>query len=240
MIGFLLRQLSQVPADDGWLTAAERRWFNDRRSAKRIADWRLGRWTAKAAIGAFLERQARPRPVAIEILAAEDGAPGVFTNGRPLPVSLSLSHSHGRAVSVVAETGFALGCDIERIEPRSSAFVTSYFTRSECATLAAADSSGRDLLANLLWSAKESALKALRHGLRADTRAIEVVADRRSGELWGRLEVSSRSGGAVLAGHWTRLACVSRQCPDNFVLTVISRPTAGEIVDLDLPSHRLS
>ena len=229
MIGFLLCRQSQVPAGDSWLTETERRWFNDRRSAKRVADWRLGRWTAKAAIGAYLERRERAVPKDVEILAAEDGAPDVFAAGVRLPLSLSLSHSHGRAAAAVAEAGCALGCDLELVEPRSSAFVMSYFTRRERAALAAADGSGRELLANLIWSAKESALKALRHGLRADTRSIEVVVSRRPIRGWGSLAITSESAGTALAGtglagRWKRL--------DDFVLTIVSRPSFDEPVEL--------
>jgi 4'-phosphopantetheinyl transferase len=138
---------------------------------------------------------------------------------------LSLSHSHGRAISVVAEGGCALGCDIERIEPRSAAFISSYFTLQESTALEAIDKSSRNLLANLIWSAKESALKALRQGLRTDTRSMEVVAvNGGSAQPWARLEVTPKNSSSVLVGRWRRL--------DDFVLTIISRPAPSEIVDL--------
>ena len=223
MIGYLLRRLSDVPDGDDWLTPAERRWFTDRRSAKRVADWRLGRWTAKAAIGAFLERRGLPVPEAIEILAAADGAPEAHAEGRALEVTLSLSHSQGRGVAAVAATGVALGCDIERVEPRSPAFLASYLTPGERAALAAAGGTDRDLLANLIWSAKESALKTQRRGLRADTRSVEVRVTASPAAEWGRLEIS-RDDGDPLLGRWTRL--------DDLVATIVSRPPPEELVDL--------
>ncbi len=225
MIGYLLRRRFEVPAGNGWLTAAERQWFSDRRAAKRVSDWRLGRWTAKAAIGAYLERRPQPLPADIEVLAASDGAPVAFAAGRPLPLSLSLSHSHHRALCVVAAAGAALGCDLERIEPRSRAFVADYFTGAERAALTAVDAADRDLLTNLIWSAKESALKALRQGLRVDTRSVEVLVSAPPGRTWGRLEVICQGGGRSLTGRWTRL--------DDLLATIVCRPEAGEMVDLD-------
>ena len=129
VIGFLLRRLSQVPADNGWLTTAERRWFNDRRSTKRVADWRLGRWTAKATVDAFLGSAGAAADPRYGGPGGRRTAPPTSSPpGRPLPLALSLSHSHGRALCAVAEAGTVLGCDLERIEPRSREFVASYFT----------------------------------------------------------------------------------------------------------------
>ena len=59
----------------------------------------------------------------------------------------------------------------------------------------------RDLCANLIWSAKESAAKALREGLRLDTRSLEVRFERPQAlSDWAPLHVSSPAG--VLNGWW--------------------------------------
>ena len=226
MIGFLLRRLSQVPVGDDWLTAAERRWLDERRSAKRVADWRLGRWTARQAIIAFLGGRQTPAPAGLEVLAAEDGAPEAFAGGRPLPLALSISHSHGRAMAAVADAGIELGCDLERVEPRSAAFLDSYFTGAERAALAAAAAADREVLANLLWSAKESALKALRRGLRADTRSVEVRIAGPPDPTWGRLEIRPEiAAGVALEGCWRRI--------EDLIVTIASRAPVAPIVDLD-------
>ena len=230
MIGFLLRRLSQVPVDDDWLTAAERRWLDDRRSAKRIADWRLGRWTARQAIIALLDERRQPEPEGLEIRADDDGAPEAFAGGLPLPLALSISHSHGRALAAVADAGIELGCDLERVEPRSPAFLDSYFTDAERAALAAASGADRDLLANLLWTGKESALKALRRGLRADTRSVEVSVEGRPDPVWGRLEVVTEPAGPILSGRWRRI--------DDFVVTIVWRPAGAQLLDLDRAARR--
>ena len=146
------------------------------RFAKRRADWRLGRWTAKCAVASFLEfAQSMPRPLPqIEIRPASSGAPEVFIANEPAAVTVSISHRSGAAVCAVAMSGVELGCDQEVIEARSEAFVADYFTEDEQALVARVCEAERSRLVTLLWSAKESALKALREGLRLDTRSVTV------------------------------------------------------------------
>src|SRR3954447_17285253 len=112
---WLTRSLGDVPAADEWLSARERAVLAGLRVAKRRDDWRLGRWTAKAALGA-----------GVEILAAADGAPEAWREGKRLPVSLSLSHRDGLALAAVAEAPSVVGCDLERLEPRSAGFVLDW------------------------------------------------------------------------------------------------------------------
>jgi 4'-phosphopantetheinyl transferase len=70
-----------------------------------------------------------------------------------------------------------LGCDLETVEPRSETFVSDYFTAEEQEVVRQACPEDRFTLIALIWSAKESALKALRTGLRIDTRSVSVVLD---------------------------------------------------------------
>jgi 4'-phosphopantetheinyl transferase len=172
----VLQAQTQVPDGEAWLAAAERRVLAGLRVPKRRADWRLGRWTAKAAAARWLEGGpgAGLKPHDIEIRAAADGAPEVFLAGAPAPLVLSLSHRAGLALAAVAAPGVLLGCDLELVEPRSAGFVADYLTEAERARLEAAPESEQALLANLFWSAKESAVKALRLGLRVDVREVEV------------------------------------------------------------------
>jgi hypothetical protein len=110
----------------------------------------------------------------MEILQAKDGAPDVFVGGYAAAVTISLSHSSGMAICAVAPPNTHLGCDVELVEPRSHEFVTDYFTAEEQAEVARASEERRDQVVTLFWSAKESALKALRAGLRLDTRSVIV------------------------------------------------------------------
>ncbi len=213
MIGWLLQAAADVPPDDGWLAPAERARLAELRVAPRRADWRLGRWTAKLATATSLGVP----PASVELRAAADGAPEALVDGHPAPVAVSLSHRAGLAVCMVAAAGTALGCDLELAEPRGPAFVASWFTAGERETVARADPSDRALLVALLWSAKESALKALRVGLRFDTRWV-VVDPPALGPAgtWLPLTVRHPAGARVFPGWWRHDA--------DRVLTMVAGP----------------
>lgn len=166
---------SDVPVDDHWLSAGEAARLNAMRFAKRRIDWRLGRWTAKRAVAAYLDLPGQPQALAnIEIRPAPSGAPEVFVLDTPAPAAISLSHRDGTALCAIAPSGTALGCDLELIEPRSDAFIADYFTAEEQALVARMSLEEQPRLLALLWSAKESALKAMGEGLRLDTRSVAV------------------------------------------------------------------
>jgi 4'-phosphopantetheinyl transferase len=194
---WLTQSLDDVPADDAWLGPQELVTLHRFRVPKRLHEWRLGRWTAKCAVASVLGPELVLSFPALEVIASPDGAPEVWFGDHPAPVSISVSHSDQVGLAVVGPRRLALGCDVESVEERSPTFVTDYFTGRETALIEASNADERDLLATLLWSAKESALKALRTGLRADTRSIEIspqetgAADGwrgleiRPGRLWG-------------------------------------------------------
>jgi 4'-phosphopantetheinyl transferase len=210
---------AEVPAGDEWLNSGEIVLLDAMRFAKRRSDWRLGRWTAKRAVAACLKAPDQVQALTdIEIRAAPSGAPEVFLGGRPAAIPITLSHSAGRAACAIATAGAALGCDLELIEERSYAFVADYFTAEEQMLVARASAADRSRLVTLLWSAKESALKALREGLRLDTRCVVVDPVFRpsdNSDTWLALRVSS-SGGQVFRGWW--------QSAGNFVRTVVAAP----------------
>jgi 4'-phosphopantetheinyl transferase len=174
-----LRWLTQTAADvpevDDWLSVGERDKLEGMRFPKRRGDWRLGRWTAKQAIRACLEES--PALSSLEIRAAADGAPEVFWDGRPGSVSISISHSGDRGFCVVGPRDLAIGCDLELVEPREEQFFEDYFTPEETFFTRQARAAERPLAALLIWSAKETALKILREGLRRDTRTVSIQAD---------------------------------------------------------------
>lgn len=169
---------ADVPADDSWLSEGELRTFRGFRITKRRDDWRLGRWTAKHAVAAHLQIPLDPCSLAaIEIRPADSGVPEVFLRQAPAALAISLSHANRVAVCAVTAAGVAVGCDLESIEARSEAFIADYFLEKERALLSASPEAERPWLATLLWSAKESALKALGEGLRLDTRSVEARID---------------------------------------------------------------
>jgi 4'-phosphopantetheinyl transferase len=196
--GWLLRCRADVPAGDGWLGPEERRVLAGLRIAPRRADWRLGRFTAKSAVGARLG--VAPRRV--QILAAGDGAPEAWVDGEHAPVSVSLSHRGGRALAVVAGAPAVVGCDLEVVEPRSAAFIRDWLAPAEQELLAACAETERARRANLLWSSKEAAAKVRREGLRLDVRhAVATPEWTEPREGWRRLHVVWRDD-VETAGWW--------------------------------------
>ena len=224
---------ADVPAGDDWLSEGEAVRLNGMHVPKRRADWRLGRWTAKRALAACLklptDAQALRR---MEIVPASSGAPEVYLANQPAGVRISLSHRSGTAVCSVAMSEAALGCDLELIEPRSYAFIADYFTTEEQVLVSRTSVSDRPRVIALLWSAKESALKALQTGLRLDTRSVAVSLsdavrwwDRNSRDTWRPLEVRY-AGGQSFAGWWRHTG--------NFLLTLVAAPPPGSPILLKI------
>jgi 4'-phosphopantetheinyl transferase len=193
---------SDVPAEDGWLHPQEAARLAAMRFPKRRADFRLGRWTAKKAVAGYLGLADPPQ--AIEIRAGSDGAPEAWIAGEPAGAAISISHRAGRAVCAVARAGTAIGCDIELIEPHGEAFLADYFTADEQQLVRRA--SNRESMETLLWSAKESAAKALRQGLRLDTRTLRV-------EIGASGALAVCHEGRVFRGWW--------QIEDRWVRTML-------------------
>ncbi len=226
---------ADVPAGNHWLSRNEAISLSGMRFAKRRADWRLGRWTAKLTAAARLNLSTDLHALTnIEICAASSGAPEVFVHGQPAGVAISLSHRDRTALCAVGPAGASLGCDLETIEARSDAFLADYFTDNEKMLVARAPVEARALLLALLWSGKESALKALHVGLRLDTRCLCVTPDdgwtsspgeapldrppvpgSTNPEGWCPLQVRY-SGGRVFHGWW--------RSQDGFVRTAVSDP----------------
>lgn len=214
-LGWLTRELGDVPRHDRWLSEQEGEVLSELRVPKRRDDWRLGRWTGKAAVAAW-------RGVALEsvmIAAAEDGVPEALIDDSPADLALSLSHRAGRALATVADGTTALGCDLEAIEPRSEAFLREWLRPAERELVSAQNGKARDLAANLIWTAKEAASKARREGLRLNLRRATVEAEglAQPARSWARLEISWE-GGPIELGWWRQDA--------GWVMTVTSDPAS--------------
>ncbi len=207
---------ADVPTGNDWLGPGEVCHLAAMRFPKRRTDWRLGRWTAKRAVAASLG--GSPALSTIEIRAAPSGAPEVFFAGRPAALTISISHRGGVACCALAPGLVELGCDLELIEPRSAAFAADYFTDEEQALIAQTSAPDRPRLLTLLWSAKESALKALRVGLRCDTRLVVVhdvaLIGSASAVEWRPLQVRHQNND--FHGWW--------RCEGTLVRTVVAAP----------------
>nr|WP_225956692.1 4'-phosphopantetheinyl transferase family protein [Amycolatopsis lexingtonensis] len=192
--------MRDVATADDWLSPAEAARLGALAHPKRRSELRLSRWTAKHALAAVLGLGTEAAALArIEVRPAATGAPVACHDGVPAPVAVSLTDRADWAVCLTGPPGTALGCDLELVEPRSAAFVRTWFTDRERRAVSAGD---RSLLANLIWSAKESALKVLGTGLRRDTRSVEVeLGATRPG--WSPLVVRAAEGGEF-PGWWRR------------------------------------
>jgi len=241
---WLEQSLADVPQQNDWLSTSDLARLDGMRFEKRRTDWRLGRWTAKRVLAARLRLPAHFQSLAeIEIRTASSGAPEVFLAGEPAEVTISISHRDGMAICAVAEAGASLGCDLEIVEPRSDAFVADYFTADEQRLVFQAGVADRFQMLALLWSAKESALKAMRVGLRLDTRDVVVnpcAGAAREGEpaheqgssggsnCWRPLQVCSGAD-QVFHGWWRR--------EHNVMRTMVAIPAPFQPVTLSVEDH---
>lgn len=212
---WLARGEDEVPLHDAWLAPAEAARLARYRFTKRRTEYRLRRWAGKQAVAALAGLDPSPeRLAAIEVLNRPTGAPYVQVDGVPLGVDVSLTDRAGWAVCLVGvRTGdgvgegvASVGVDLEIVEPRSDAFVSDFLTPVEQELVrSGSDRVEQDAVANLVWSAKESALKVLRTGLRADTRSVEVhlTGDARD-DGWAPLEVHAAGGARRMPGWWRR------------------------------------
>jgi 4'-phosphopantetheinyl transferase len=218
---------ADVPPGDEWLSAGERTALEWLHIPKRRADWLLGRWTAKRAIAPCLRLdQDCEALAAIEVRAASTGAPAAFIGGRRAGVSISLSHSHGAAFCAVAAAGTALGCDVEKVDRHSQTFIDDYFTAEEQEAVPRSPAHQRDRVVTLLWSAKESALKALQCGLRADTRSVNARPAELlpwQDETWHPLTAHDIMG-RIFHGWWRETG--------DLVWTLVAIPAPTELIAL--------
>jgi len=222
---------ADVPKEDSWLSAREVICLSGMHFVKRRTDWRLGRWTAKQALAACLHVPNHLSALAeIEVRAAPSGAPEVFVANQPAAFTVSLSHRAGLAACAVARTPVDLGCDLETIEPHGQAFVTDYFTAEEQLRIAQASAADQPRLVALLWSGKESTLKALRTGLRLDTRSVVVNPGGTSLHVSGWHPLQVRYADAQAFHGWWRYS-------DSFLRTVVAAPPPSPPIFLRVPDR---
>ncbi|MDJ0961126.1 MAG: 4'-phosphopantetheinyl transferase superfamily protein [Acidimicrobiia bacterium] len=209
--------MTDVPHDDRWIDELMAERLARMRYTKRKSETTLARWTAKATIAATLGYATDPQSLQTVIVRnAYDGAPFVEVAGSHRNLEIAMTDRADHAVCMVLAGHGRIGCDLELVEQRSAAFVRDYFTSSEQRAVAADDQP--DLMANLIWSAKESALKVLRTGLRRDTRTVEVEVGDPTDGPWHPLTITGDEG-RVFPGWWF--------VAGEFVLTCATeRPTA--------------
>lgn len=208
----------ELPTDSDWLSGRERDYAAGIRFRKRHDEFLTRRYTAKRAVASVFDIAPTSETLAtIEVWNRPSGAPYLVVNGEPAPADVSISDRAGWAVCLVGPVGSmrsgTLGIDLEIVEARSERFIEDFLTPAEVERVRShPEGEERDTAANLVWSAKEAALKVRQVGLRHDTRTVEVEwSSETTADGWRRLRVSATDGERYV-GWWRR----DRQ----FVLTV--------------------
>ncbi|MFW2380532.1 MAG: 4'-phosphopantetheinyl transferase family protein, partial [Acidimicrobiales bacterium] len=173
-------------------------------------------WTTKQAVARALELDRTAGALTrIEIRNRPSGAPYVQIDGEKAAVDISMTDRSGWAVCLVGQPGTmasgTVGVDLEVVEARTARFVADYFTSAERDYVRREPAHRHDELANLIWSAKEAALKVQQVGLRVDTRTVEVdLHSDRQIDGWSAMTITGSDG--PMPGWWRRCGV--------FVLTI--------------------
>jgi 4'-phosphopantetheinyl transferase len=221
-IYWTLVRASQMPLDftENSLSGTEMLKLADLRFPKRRDEWLLGRWAAKSLVKSISSYQGYSLEE-LEIRNTHNGAPYIQQpDGAILADCLSISHSHRLAVCALSlGQDLKIGADLEKTESRTDEFIADYFTKEEQGLVACTPVEIRHTAVNLVWSMKESMLKALGVGLHWDSRKVEVRGIEglyplmpRSGE-WQKMQIGDfQEPGRQWAGWW--------QCRKDFVITL--------------------
>jgi 4'-phosphopantetheinyl transferase len=217
-----------LPAGAGWLSAGEAARAAGLRYPKRRTEYLLRRLVAKHAVALVLGRSTHADALAaIDVRNAPSGAPYVVVDGVRASLDISLTDRAGWAACAVAPPCGGVGCDLELVEPRTDGFRHTFLTAAERRQVAAQPAGvSRDAAVNLIWSAKESALKVLTTGLRLDAREVEARPDLSAADGWAALAVRVPAG-SVLSGWWRR--------DGDYLLTVVAAQATPPPVALGDP-----
>lgn len=221
-IYWLFLERCAVPAHYDWLCKSEKDILSSFRFTKKRNDWLLGRWTAKHLIVQLTRGKLSESD--IEILPSDSGAPEVSIQNSSNPVELSISHSSDHSFCIASLQKGSIGCDMEKIQARTHKFEEDYFTSCERRRLEHTNQQEHAILSNLIWCGKEAVFKALKTGLRRDTRSVEVsIPEYWSSGSWNRTEVIDNKQNQLYEGQF--------MIENDFVFFVASE-RAREIINV--------
>jgi phosphopantetheinyl transferase len=151
-----------------YLDTDERARF-DAIDARRRRRWLLGRIAVKDAVRRHLWARGEGHvwPVEIGVANEPSGRP-VLVGPRAGALRVSVARKDELAVAIVGD-GVDVGIDVEKIAPRTPAFVDTAFVASE---LALGDGRDRDEWLTRLWCAKEAVAKARGTGISDPKRLV--------------------------------------------------------------------
>ena len=221
---------------DKLLSEEEKRAYRKLTIPKRREEWLASRILAKCLVTkVFAERDLGMCEV--EVHKEASGMPFIVLDGKRVG-RLSLSHSGKAAVIAFSpDSNARVGVDIERLEERTTQMTDLFFTPHESRWVASFEGYQLALAQNLVWSAKESYLKAIGKGLHLDTRKVAIgnvdLVNSNSG-IWHDIAFSTDSQDEM------QYAMVF-QARRNYVLTLCAdRQRKLEFVPLELAQVEMS
>jgi len=146
----------------------------------RYRQWLLGRAAAKALLRRHAELwdDQPPSVKQINVRRTGDGWPQPLdSEGRPLDVSLSISHTGEKAFCALCPVGEGkVGADMERVAERPDSLLEDFYTDGERERLGYLPRKSRDKMATVVWCIKEAILKARRTGFKESAKSVDVVS----------------------------------------------------------------
>lgn len=147
--------LTKLPPAQTVLSLQEQAYYQTLRVPKRRSEWLGGRLALKRLAASTLCVSDWTQ---LEILPHASGKPQLCISGQPVAAAYSITHSHGVAVAGLSTDDRFLGIDLEKIEPRISAWANDFFQPDEL-------TSTTDDFLTALWTQKEALVKLLGVGL---------------------------------------------------------------------------
>jgi len=162
----------EVKAVHEFLNEGEREIYWGFKTRKRQLEWLAGR----VAIKSLYSRVNNLNVSSAELIVEREtsGLPYLVERGERASGRISISHNAGWVAVCQSDSELRIGIDLEEIRSRDPAFLTDYFSQAEQEQIMNGGIHTLDFRTNLIWSAKESVLKAISTGLGTDPLKVEI------------------------------------------------------------------
>jgi phosphopantetheinyl transferase len=162
----------EVTAVHEFLNESEREIYWGFKTRKRQLEWLAGRVAIKRLFCLINTPGITPANLMVE--RETSGLPYLVAKGERANGRISISHNAGWVAVCQTDSDLRIGIDLEEIKSRDPAFLLDYFSRSEREQIMNGGLHTLDFRTNLIWSAKESVLKAISTGLGTDPLKVEI------------------------------------------------------------------